>query len=114
AFAAMYAFATGLMRRRVGWWFAGGALTGLAYLTKGSAHLLLIAAAGMAIFQLRWEALKRPTYIAAAIGGFVFSGWWLLWRNISVFGSPFYNFNNRAAWLDRWSDVWVIQRTAEW
>jgi hypothetical protein len=95
-------------------WLGAGALVGLAYLTKGNAHLALLGllTAGLALHGPRLLATPRPY---AAVVGFLAVTFFLLWRNVVAYhGNPFHNFNDRSLWLDAWQDTWRIMRTPEW
>ena len=95
-------------------WFVAGALVGLAYLTKGNAHLALLAlmTAGVALRGLRIFATPRPY---AALVGFVAVTFFLLWRNVIDYdGNPFHNFNDRSIWLDAWRDTLRLVRRPDW
>lgn len=94
-------------------WLGIGALAGFAYLTKGSGHLLLAVAAGMSLRRLRFDVVRRP-YFYLAIAGFALAASFLLWRNTVAYGNPFFNVNNRVAWIDTWADIWELQRSPEW
>jgi 4-amino-4-deoxy-L-arabinose transferase-like glycosyltransferase len=94
-------------------WLGAGAVIGLAYLTKGNAHLafLGLVTAGLV---LRGRRLLLAPNIYAAAAGFVAVTSFLLWRNAVVFKNPFHNFNDHALWLDGWNDVWRVLRDPEW
>jgi hypothetical protein len=95
------------------WWLAAGAAIGLAWLTKGNAHLLLVALALAGLHRFRWRFFLRPGPYVAALG-FAAVSFFLLWRNAKVFGDPFHNFNARTLWLDDWQDVWTVARDGSW
>lgn len=100
--------------RGVAAWFGAGALVGLAYLTKGNAHLALLAlmTAAVTLHGLRILATPRPY---AALGGFVAVTFFLLWRNVIDYGgNPFHNFNDRSIWLDSWRDTLRLVRSPDW
>jgi 4-amino-4-deoxy-L-arabinose transferase-like glycosyltransferase len=95
-------------------WLGAGALVGLAYLTKGNAHLALLAlmTAAITLHGLRIFATPRPY---AALVGFVGVTFFLLWRNVIDYGgNPFHNFNDRSIWLDGWQDTLRLMRTPDW
>jgi 4-amino-4-deoxy-L-arabinose transferase-like glycosyltransferase len=98
-------------------WLGCGALIGLAFLTKGSGHLLwgplLIASIYHHRAHHRAAIWRRPIVYAAACG-FVVVAFFLLWRNYKVWGSPFYNTNGRQVWIDQWRDIWALQISPEW
>jgi 4-amino-4-deoxy-L-arabinose transferase-like glycosyltransferase len=111
-FAAIYAFAC-WQERGFGPWLAAGALIGLAFITKGSGHLLWVGLLAVSFYQHRLTLVRRPIIYAAACG-FLLASWFLLWRNVKVYGSPFYNFNAPQIWLDKWQDVWAMELTPEY
>ena len=95
-------------------WLGAGALVGVAYLTKGNAHLALLGfmTAAIALGGLRLFATPRPY---AALAGFVAVTFFLLWRNVIDYGgNPFHNMNDRSIWLDAWQDTWRLMRTPDW
>ena len=95
-------------------WFGAGSLVGLAYLTKGNAHLALLAlmTAAVTLRGLRIFATPRPY---AALVGFVAVTFFLLWRNVIDYGgNPFHNFNDRSIWLDSWRDTLRLVRSPDW
>jgi 4-amino-4-deoxy-L-arabinose transferase-like glycosyltransferase len=111
-FAAVFLMAL-WQERGFAWWVLLGAIVGLAFLTKGSGHLLLLPLAAVSLYHHRRRLLGRPI-LYAALCGFVAVSFFLLWRNIRLAGSPFYNVNGRGLWLDRWQDVWALQLDPEW
>ena len=97
--------------RREGW-LAFGLLAGLAFLAKGSGHFLLLPAAAVAGYRAR----RGKTWLApfgAALGGFILGAGLVLWRNLRVWGSPFYNINAKVVWLDDWSTTWTFAARPE-
>jgi hypothetical protein len=107
-------FAIGAWQERSAlWWVLAGAVVGLAFLTKGSGHILLVPLVAVSFYRHRLGLLKKPILYAAALG-FVAVSFFLLWRNIKLAGSPFYNVNGRGIWLDKWQDVWALQLDPEW
>jgi 4-amino-4-deoxy-L-arabinose transferase-like glycosyltransferase len=111
-FAAVYAIAA-WQERGFAWWLLAGALVGLAFLTKGSGHLLLLPLIVVSLYRHR-AALARKSIVYAAAGGFVAVSFFLLWRNFKLYGSPLYNVNARLVWLDRWQDFWALYLEPEW
>ncbi len=111
-FAAVAAMAAWQERGFVAWLAVGG-LVGLAFLTKGSGHLLLVPLLVVSLYRHRTALWRRPIVYAAACG-FVAVAFFLLWRNHEVWGSAFYNSNGRQVWIDRWRDVWALQLSPEW
>ncbi|HEY7373582.1 MAG TPA: glycosyltransferase family 39 protein [Polyangia bacterium] len=95
-------------------WLGAGALVGLAYLTKGNAHLALLALM-TAAFMLHGPRIFLTARPYAAVAGFVAVTFFLLWRNaIDYGGNPFHNFNDRSIWLDSWPETVRLMRTPEW
>jgi hypothetical protein len=111
-FTAVFAMAA-WQERGFAWWFLAGAVVGLAFLTKGSGHLLLLPLVAVSLYHHRLAVLRKPILYAAAFG-FVAASFFLLWRNLKLAGDPFYNVNGRGIWLDRWRDVWALQLDPEW
>jgi hypothetical protein len=111
-FAAVYAIAA-WQERGFAWWLLAGALVGLAFLTKGSGHLLLFPLIVVSLYRHR-AALARKSIVYAVAGGFVAVSFFLLWRNFRLYGSPLYNVNARLVWLDRWQDFWALHLEPEW
>jgi hypothetical protein len=111
-FAAIYALAS-WQDRGFRHWLVVGALIGLAFITKGSGHLLWAGLVAVSFYKHRWTLLRRPVLYAAGCG-FLLTGFFLLWRNLRVFGSPFYNYNAPQIWLDKWQDVWALQLTPDY
>lgn len=95
------------------WWLLAGATVGLAFLTKGSGHILFVPLVAVSLYRHRLGLLRKPILYAASVG-FVAVSFFLLWRNLRLAGSPFYNVNGRGIWLDRWQDVWALQLDPEW
>jgi 4-amino-4-deoxy-L-arabinose transferase-like glycosyltransferase len=111
-FAAVFAFAR-WQDRGFGRWLLTGALIGLAFITKGSGHLLWAGLLAVSFYKHRFALVRRPVLYAAACG-FLLAASFLLVRNVKVYGSPFYNFNAPQIWLDKWQDVWAMQLTPEY
>jgi len=106
-FAAVFAIAAWQNKGLVAWLAVGG-LVGLAFLTKGSGHLLFIPLLATSLYCHRMALVRRPI-VYASVAGFVAVAFFLLWRNTKLWGSPFYTINAVQVWLDRWSDVWAWQ-----
>jgi hypothetical protein len=87
------------------WWLGGGFFAGLAYLTKGTGTLLVIAlfvSAAVAFSKDRSVARKIPWFLA----GYLPLAALLWWGNSRLFGDATYNFSVRhAMWLDSWADL---------
>jgi hypothetical protein len=111
-FAAVFAIARG-QQRAFAYWLGAGAILGLAFLTKGSGHLLWGPLLLTSIHHHRRALWRRPIIYAAACG-FVAVAFVLLVRNYKLWGSPFYNANGRQVWIDQWRDIWALQLTPEW
>ena len=111
-FAAVYGIAAWQERGALAW-LAVGALVGLAFLTKGSGHLLWAPLLVTALYRHRAALWRRPIVVAAACG-FVAVAFFLMVRNQKLWGSPFYNTNARQVWIDQWRDLWALQLSPEW
>jgi len=111
-FAAVYAIGA-WQERGPAWWLLAGALIGLAFLTKGSGHLLFVPLLVVSLYRHR-TALVRKSIVYAAVCGFVAVSFFLLWRNFKAYGTPLYNVNARLVWLDRWEDFWPMYLGPEW
>jgi len=111
-FAAVQAMAAGQQRGFL-FWIGAGALVGLAFLTKGSGHLLWLPLLAVSVYHHRAALWRRPIVYAAACG-FVAVAFFLLWRNYKLWGSPLYNVNGRQVWIDQWRDIWALQLSPEW
>jgi hypothetical protein len=94
-------------------WLAVGAFIGLAFLTKGSGHLLWGPLVVASLYRHRAALWRRPIIYAAACG-FVAVAFFLLVRNHKLWGSAFYNTNGRQVWIDQWRDIWALQLSPEW
>jgi len=110
-FAAVTAVATWQERGAAHWLVAGGFI-GLAFITKGSGHLLWLPLLVTAFAAHRGQLWRRPVVYAAA-GGFLATAFFLLIRNVKLWGNPFYNVNSAEVWLDRWRDALVMRMTPE-
>ena len=101
-FAALYVTALEILIAFEGsrWgWLGFGMLSGLAYLSKGTGHLLLLAGAALAWRRRGARAVvSAEAWLAAA--GFMFVAGFLLRRNSLLWGEPFHNFNAKVFWLD--------------
>ncbi|MCA9672170.1 MAG: glycosyltransferase family 39 protein [Myxococcales bacterium] len=95
------------------WMLLAGAVMGVGYLVKGSAHLLLPCAVGAVIYVHRARAVSRPALYALAAAFLLLAGF-LLWRNVVVYGNPVHNYNNRTVWMDAWEQVWTLSRGDGW
>ena len=111
-FAAVYAIAA-WQDRGPALWLVVGALVGLAFLTKGSGHLLFGPLMIASFYRHRWAVLRRPL-LYLAVAGFLATSFFLLWRNLRLFGSPFYNTNAAWMWLDKWQEYWSLRLTPEY
>jgi 4-amino-4-deoxy-L-arabinose transferase-like glycosyltransferase len=107
--AAVYAFAV-WQDRGVRHWLAAGALIGLAFITKGSGHLLWAGLAGVSFYRHRWALARRPILYAAAVAFVLVSSFYLM-RNVKAYGSPFYSYIAPQIWLEKWRDFWALQLT---
>jgi hypothetical protein len=87
--------------------YLAGFFTGLAYLTKGSAPLLLGAWGVTALLHYRRQIVKHFELLIVPIIFFLTVSPLLIY-NARVFGSPFYNFaTTHVMWMDRWSESQV-------
>jgi hypothetical protein len=91
--------------------YLAGFVVGLAYLTKSSATLLLVAWALAAWLQYRHRIFwQRHLLITPLV--FLLTTSPLLIYNWSNFGSPFYNFaTTHVMWMDRWAESQVADET---
>ncbi|HEY5090624.1 MAG TPA: glycosyltransferase family 39 protein, partial [Polyangia bacterium] len=110
-FAAVHAIVASQERGAVAW-LGVGALVGLAFLTKGSGHLLWAPLVATSAYRHRAALLRRPALYAAA-AGFLAVGFFLLWRNWKLWHEPFHNVNAGEVWIDRWRDVFVMRLEPE-
>jgi hypothetical protein len=92
---------------------AAGAVIGLAYLAKGSGYLFFVPLVAVGLHSHGVALFRRPLFYGA-VAGFAAVSFFLLWRNVIVFGAPLHNLNNHAVWLDNWSDIWTLSRGSEW
>lgn len=88
-------------------WLGCGILAGLAYLTKGNGHVLLLVPLAVGLWRYRWRLVGRPEPLVA-LAGFAGAASFLLARNIGVWGKPFHNVNMRYLWLDSWRQAWFL------
>jgi 4-amino-4-deoxy-L-arabinose transferase-like glycosyltransferase len=110
-FGAVYAVVACQERGAIAW-AGAGALIGLAFLTKGSGHLLWLPLLATSLYRHR-QALPRRLGLYAAAVAFTAVAFFLLWRNWVVWHAPFHNINAGEVWLDRWSEVWVMRLSPE-
>ncbi len=101
-----WALIAGLLVPR-GRWFWAGAAVALAWLTKGTALILLAALPLAAILfvalQARhtgWQTVSLWRPVALLLAGFLVVASPLLVRNVVRFGNPFYNRNSALMWAD--------------
>ncbi len=99
-------------------WFGLGFLMGLAYLTKGTAHVFLgaLCLAGMTAYYQRRPDDSRIKKLQAATGTLlvILCGWIiachpLLIRNSIVYQSPTFNVNTYFLYMDNFPDEPAIQ-----
>jgi hypothetical protein len=124
------------LRDRLWGWGVFGFLCGLAWLTKGNGHFLLLAGVALLCRPHRRSAPLPPKgegedippplgevdpkgrvgarQVFVSIGGFVLGGWFLLLRNILVWGNPFHNVNNQQFWLDNFREFIMLSPFPEW
>lgn len=97
-------------RRR---WGVFGLLAGLAWLTKGNGHFLLLVPFAVAAWRRGRRALAHPGPWAS-LAGFAAGGCLLLVRNVRVWGTPFHQAGQKWIWLDD-ADVFVrLQNSPVW
>lgn len=87
------------------WWLGAGLFAGLAYLTKGTGTLLVLAwaAACLAVLLKDRSILRKVPWF---LGGYLPLAAALWWGNRELFGDATYNFSVRhAVWLDSWDEV---------
>jgi hypothetical protein len=106
-FAAVFAIAN-WQERGAAHWFVAGGIIGLAFLTKGSGHLLWLPLLVTALVHHRGQLWRRPVVYAAAAGFFA-TAFFLLIRNVKLWGNPFYNVNSAEVWLDSWRQALVMR-----
>jgi hypothetical protein len=106
-FAAVFAIAD-WQERGAAHWFVAGGIIGLAFLTKGSGHLLWLPLLVTALVHHRGRLWRRPVVYAAA-AGFLATAFFLLIRNVKLRGNPFYNVNSAEVWLDSWRQALVMR-----
>ena len=118
-----WALVAGLLRPRLRWLWAGVAF-GLAFLSKGTALILLFALPPAWLLLLissrvwrrrfvrrlgDWRTLLirciLPFMLGASLGGGP-----LFVRNVVRFGNPLHNANSALMWTDNWSDIIYLQR----
>jgi hypothetical protein len=98
---------------RPGPWIGLGILAGLAYLTKGNGHVLIVAGLAGGLINRRRRLWTTPGFYYGLLAFLVVSSW-LLCRNALVWGNPLHNVNGRIIWLDGWPQMWRISATPEW
>lgn len=87
--------------------YLAGLFVGLAYLTKGSAPLLLGAWGIVALLRYRTRIIFHKELLIVPIT-FLLTISFLLIYNLRTFDSPFYNFaTTHVMWMDRWSQSQV-------
>jgi hypothetical protein len=94
-------------------WLAYGVMCGLAYLTKGNGHLLLLPALVLGLWNHKQAFLKKPHFYLALFG-FACTAFFLIYRNLLVFHDPFHNVNSKVFWLDSWPDYYLLSSGPEW
>ncbi len=89
--------------------FMAGALTGLAYLTKGTSSILVLCFVVSALFLYQRRTLQNHG-LWAFLGGYLLLTSPLLIYNTVQYQNPLYSFSiTHAMWLDRWDDRYVSQ-----
>lgn len=115
-FAAVYFAAIAVLagwHKRAAAWPLFGFLAGTAYLAKGNGHFLLLSAVavGLSEYGPRFFLSRRPY---AAVAGFAAGAWFLLWRNLLVWGTPFHQINEKNIWLDSGTLAPRYMASPEW
>jgi 4-amino-4-deoxy-L-arabinose transferase-like glycosyltransferase len=84
-------------------WLRAGVWSGLAYLAKGPGLFLPIC---LGLTLLLRDGLRPLREVRTWLfgGAFVLVSSPLWWRNLRVYGSPFYHDNGRLLWIDRLPD----------
>lgn len=93
-------------------WLGVGGLVGLAFLTKGSGHLLWAPLLATSVYRHRAALPRRAAVYAAAVGFLAVSAF-LVWRNWKLWREPFHNLNAGEVWIDHWRDVFVLRLSPE-
>lgn len=91
--------------------YLAGFVVGLAYLTKSSATLLLVAWGLAALVRYRHRIFWQRQLLIAPLAFLLTTSPLLVynWRN---FGTPFYNFaTTHVMWMDRWAESQVADET---
>jgi hypothetical protein len=87
--------------------YLAGFFVGLAYLTKGTGTLLLVAWGLVAVFHYRGRIFRQKQLLLVPLV-FLVTVSPLLIYNLAVFGRPFYNFaTSHVMWMDRWAESQV-------
>lgn len=87
--------------------YPAGLFTGLAYLTKGSAPLLLGTWGMVALWHYRQKIVRQKSLLIVPIVFFIVT-MPLLVYNARYFGDPFYNFaTTHVMWMDSWAESQV-------
>ena len=94
-----YCVVEGFERPRL--WGLAGIFAGLAFLSKGPGLFLIPSSAGAICLGTRFRALRSKHFWLFFLCLFL-AGSPLFVRNLIVYGSPTYNFNNNSLWADEW------------
>ncbi len=93
------------LQRGYPWWAAAGAAASLAWLTKGTGLLLVVAFIVMAVAS-RLSCRQKLAAVIAMGASFVVIASPLMYRNFACFGDPLYNMNTRhVMWTEGWEVV---------
>ncbi|MCB9100943.1 MAG: glycosyltransferase family 39 protein [Anaerolineales bacterium] len=102
---AYYFWYTGARKDSTRHFWLMGAMIGLAYLTKGTAQLLLICFLGWVVLTGYW---RRWRMLVGVLAAYLLAASPLLIYNTITWGTPFYNYNSsHAFWYDDWNDSYI-------
>ena len=91
------------------YWIAAGFCAGLAYLTKGSGQMLLMAFILSVILVYGRTILTKKEVLVFPLL-YLVAAFVLLAYNFKVYGSPFYNYpSTHTMWFDEWEAYYSLQ-----
>jgi len=91
------------------YWMAAGFCAGLAYLTKGSGQMFLMAFILSVILVYGRTILTRKEILVFPLL-YLVAAFVLLAYNFKVYGSPFYNYpSNHTMWFEEWEAYYLLQ-----
>ena len=92
------------------YWTVAGFCAGLAYLTKGTGQLLLMAFLISAAIVYRTKILTKRAILVFVLFYFIAASMLLVY-NARVYGNPTFDYPTALAmWVDEWEDVYSLQR----